>query len=255
MVFLFNLYLFHYPSNEKNRTRKNFLAQKLGVYSMSNVSYKYFTMINSGKIRFTESLKAYLVLLGGLYLFMVLTSFNTTDLRLEYSIIRKGEKIGKLLFTRRASGTEEHLQMRSEVKFSFLGQITAHAREDATFQNQILLRSSVFREINGRTKSDKKTERVGNQYRLLDDDDAKTLTSAGIQYNMLCVYFSEPLYRNSIYSDNYQRFLKVEKLAPHHYRIEMPNGDVNEYHYKNGICQRVEVNSFLYHSTIQLASL
>ncbi|QLH48070.1 MAG: hypothetical protein HWD58_22210 [Bacteroidota bacterium] len=164
------------------------MAQKLGVYSMSNVSYKYFTMINSGKIRFTESLKAYLVLLGGLYLFMLLTSFNTTDLRLEYSIIRKGEKIGKLLFTRRASGTEEHLQMRS-VKFSFLGQITAHAREDATFQNQILLRSSVFREINGRTKSDKKTERVGNQYRLLDDDDAKTLTSAGIQYNMLLYIF------------------------------------------------------------------
>ena len=205
--------------------------------------------------KINKSIRAVIVLLGGLYLAGILTSFNTTDLNLEYSIFRKGEKIGKLLFTRRSIGTEEHLQMRSEVKFSFLGEITAHAREDATFQNQILLRSSVFREINGRTKSDKKTERIGNQYRLLDDDDSKTLSSGGIQYNMLCVYFSEPVNRSSIYSDNYQRFLKVEKLAVHHYRIEMPNGDVNEYHYKNGICQRVEVNSFLYHSTIQLASL
>ena len=79
------------------------------------------------------------------------------DVSLEYIITRKGENIGKLHFSKKVFGNRVYLKMKSDVQFRILARITAHAKEEAEFQNNILLSSSVYREINGFEKSNKQT--------------------------------------------------------------------------------------------------
>ncbi len=69
------------------------------------------------------------------------------DVRLEYIITRKGENIGKLHFSKKVFGNRVYLKMKSDVQFRILARITAHAKEEAEFQNNILLSCSVYREI------------------------------------------------------------------------------------------------------------
>jgi hypothetical protein len=196
------------------------------------------------------SILIWVMLMSGLSL-----SFDMpNDVSLEYIITRKGEDIGKLHFSKKVFGNRVYLKMKSDVQFRILARITAHAKEEAEFQNNILLSSSVYREINGFEKSNKQTRILGSDYTLHDDGEKKLLKSYPIQYNMLCIYLNEPLQQRRIYSDNYQRFLPIQYIEPHHYRIELPNGDVNDYYYKNGVCILVDVKSTLYHSSIRLKS-
>lgn len=175
-----------------------------------------------------------------------------TEAKLEYTINRNGSQIGTLHFTKMTQGDKTLLKMRSTVKFRILALITANAIEDAVFDKDVMIWSSVYREINGHEKSNKNTKINTNNYLLINGKKTEPFPHYPIKYNMLCVYLVEPVNKTQIYSDNYQCMLNITTLGPHHYKIVLPNGDYNEYHYKNGICEMVDVHSTLYHSTIVL---
>jgi len=93
---------------------------------------------------------------------------------------------------------------------------------------------------------------VGRNYAISSGTLQETLSSYPITYNMICLYDKEPVDVPKVYSDKFQQFLPIQTVADHHYRIKFPDGNFNEYYYKEGRCVRVEVHNSLFRSTFEL---
>ena len=77
-------------------------------------------------------------------------------------------------------------------------------------------------------------------------------TDKPIDYNLSMLYTKEPFNKQLIYSDNFQQFLNVEQIAPHRYKIALPDGNYNYYTFKDGICNTAELHHSFYTIYVQL---
>jgi hypothetical protein len=69
---------------------------------------------------------------------------------------------------------------------------------------------------------------------------------------MLSLYSTEPTSVSQVYSDSFEQFIAIQKTADHKYKIELPDGNHNNYYYENGILSKVDINSTFYSASIQL---
>jgi hypothetical protein len=171
-----------------------------------------------------------------------------------YSIIRNGNKIGTLRFSQTVSGTQEYMRVESEVKARFILSFNVKATEDALYSNGVLVKSSIYRQTNGNVKANKQLETVNNQYVIHDGRRQEISKNYPITSNMLSLYACEPVNISQVYSDSYETFLNIEKPEPHKYKITLPGGDYNLYHYENGILKTVEIHTDLYTAKVQLTN-
>ena len=115
--------------------------------------------------------KKYLPLLAAILLLFILLIFSTNSYSqnktLNYQIIRNGSKVGTLLFSETSTGDLDHLKMESDVKTRFIFTFTAHASEEAVYNNGILLRSSIYRRLNDSEKANKQHQVTGNRQYLI----------------------------------------------------------------------------------------
>ena len=174
------------------------------------------------------------------------------DRKLEYQIKRKGDVVGTVMFTEASAGNKIMRRMQSEVKTRFVFLFTARAQEESIYENGIMVWSSIYRKLNGSEKVNKKTQASGESYVVYRGDKTELLKNYPIRNNMLCLYTNEPVSYSKVYSDNFQQFLDIQKIGTDHYKIELPDGNYNEYFYSNGLCSRVEIHHTMYSATIEL---
>ncbi len=163
-----------------------------------------------------------------------------------FNILRNGSKVGTMRFTQTSAGTIDTLEIESNVKVRFISTFIARGKEIAIFDKGVLLKSSIFRELNGKEKANKKHEANNNQYIITKGKDSKVLKNYPISYNMLSLYAREPEQIQKVYSDNFEAFINVQKMSDHKYKVTLPDGDYNYYTYKNGELHQVEVHQNLY---------
>jgi len=187
-------------------------------------------------------------------LFSLKTIVNAQEKRLEYIIKRNGDVVGNIHFTHGIAGNRTVLTMESEVNTRFIFNFKAKAKEETIYDKGIMTWSSIFRKLNGDIKVDKKTRANGNSYTVYKGNKTETLNNYPIRYNMLSVYIIEPVNITKVYSDNFQRQIDIQKIADHHYKINFPDGNYNEYFYANGVCSKIEVHHSLYSASIELRS-
>ena len=192
-----------------------------------------------------------LIFLFLLLLLMSLFAFPQFT-KLEYSIKRKGSEIGTMSFSQYYSGNKTMFKMESEIKTRFIFLITAKVLEEAVYENGIMIWSTVYQKLNSNERVNKKTKLMGRNYVVTKGQQSETISSYPIQFNMVCLYISEPLRISKVYSDNFQQFLDIQTLGDHHYKITFPDGNYNEYYYTNGLCSKVEENHLFYNSTLEL---
>lgn len=176
----------------------------------------------------------------------------TQSTNLEYSIKRKGSEIGTMLFSQHITGNKTFFKIESHIKARLVFLMTVKAIEEAIYENGILTWSFMYRKMNGTEKINKKTMLSGSNYVITKGRQSEKLNAYPIRYNMICLYLQEPVTISKVYSDNFQQFLAIQKLGDHHYKIDFPDGNYNEYHYSNGLCSKVEVHHRFYSSTIEL---
>jgi hypothetical protein len=196
-------------------------------------------------------------LLRFLLMLIMLTIFvwaNAQGKRLDYTIKRNGKAIGDMHIKEVREGSRISLRLESKVKASFIFSFTANGIEEALYENGILLYSFVYQMLNGNEKLNKKTKLVDSNYVVNNKGTEEKLERKAIYYNMVCVYTHEPVDVRWIYSDKFQTFIGILKLEDHHYKIKFPDGNSNEYFYKEGVCNRVELNTSLYSATMELKS-
>ena len=187
-------------------------------------------------------------------LFSLKTIANAQEKRFEYTIKRNGVVVGNIHFTHGIAGNRTVLTMESEVNSRFIFNFKAKVKEETIFDKGIMTWSSIFRNLNGNVKVDKKTRVNGNAYTVYKGNKTETLNNYPIRYNMLSVYISEPVNNTKVYSDNFQQQIDIQKIADHHYKINFPDGNYNEYFYANGVCSKIEVHHSLYSASIELRS-
>jgi uncharacterized protein DUF6134 len=168
-----------------------------------------------------------------------------------YSITRNGSKIGSLRFCQFTRGDKDYIKIESEVKVRFILSFTVKASEDALYSGGVMVKSSIFRQTNGSVKANKQHEAVNNQYVIHDGSREGVFKNYPITFNMLRLYAGEPVNVDQVYSDNYETFITLEKTEPHSYKISLPNGNYNVYHYENGILKMAEVHTDLYTAKIE----
>lgn len=187
-------------------------------------------------------------------LFSLKTIANAQEKRLRYTIKRNGDIVGSVNFTHGIAGNRTVLTMESEVNTRFIFNFKAKAKEETIFDKGIMTWSSIFRNLNGNVKVDKKTRANGNTYTVHKGNKTETLNNYPIRYNMLSVYIIEPVNITKVYSDNFQQQVDIQIIADHHYKIKFPDGNYNEYFYTDGVCSKIEIHHSLYNASIELTS-
>jgi len=168
-----------------------------------------------------------------------------------YQIKRNGEIIGKLAFNQNTEGENTYLKITSQVSTRFVFKIDVQTEDLAHFKNGRLISSDVSRIVNGKAKERKKTILQNDVYQLQAGNKFNSFNQA-IAYNMMLLYTIEPVAVNQVYSDNFQCFLPIKKQAAHQYRVNLPDGNYNDYYFENGICKLVVVNHSLYTIKMEL---
>ena len=173
---------------------------------------------------------------------------------LNYTIMRNGSRVGTLRFSETVASGMDCLNMVSDVKTRFIFTFTAHAHEEAVYFNGVLLRSSIFRQLNGNEKANKQHQADNRQYIIHKGADTEITRNFPITYNMLSLYSREPEHVNQVYSDNFETFIAIQQAEPHKYKITLPDGNYNYYYYKNGVLNEIDVHHSLYSAQILLTN-
>lgn len=174
-----------------------------------------------------------------------LHSFEKEELY-TYTISRNGKSIGRMQLSRKINGSDLYLTIKSEVKTRFVVAINVNTLDEAHFNNGTLLYSSVTRTINGKEKEHKKTQLIGKRYEIQSGSAGVKQFNETISYNMMLLYLKEPGDINAVYSDNFQQFIKVNKIGTHLYRLYLTDGNYNDYYFQDGICSEVSIYRSLY---------
>jgi hypothetical protein len=180
-----------------------------------------------------------------IFMLALLTGFVHAQEKVHrYNILHNGEIKGVLVVHQQVNGSRVRVKIDSEVKTRFLIKVTVKAIEEAIFENGILVYSSLCRIVNGDEKINQQLQVVGISYKITSKSKITTLPNYPIHHSVLSLYYQEPVNVSKIYSDNYQQYVDIKKVENSKYQVIFPNGNINYYSYKNGICTSVEVNQF-----------
>jgi hypothetical protein len=185
-------------------------------------------------------------LMAVLFILSVGNDVYAQEQQLRYGIHRRGEKVGELSYQKKTEGAQTTYAIQSEVNVSMLLSFRVQAWEQSVYKNNVMQSSSLVRKVNGRERTNKQIQSTGNKITITNKNKAKLEKNYVIKYSTHCLYGTEPLQHTTVFSDNYQQFLTIEKLALQHYRVKFPDGGNNEYFYQDGICRRVKVSSTLF---------
>jgi hypothetical protein len=194
---------------------------------------------------------ARLALLLGVMLGLAILG-TAQEKNLTYTIKRNGSKVGNMSVSEVRSGSRISLKLQSDIRTSFIFTFSAKGTEEAVFDSGLLIYSSVYQKLNGNEKINQQIRYVNHRYVISSDGDEENLDNVKIYYNLVCLYNHEPLKVNLVYSDKYQKFLSIQKVEDHHYKIKFPDGSGNDYYYENGTCIKIRIDHTLYSALMEL---
>lgn len=208
------------------------------------------TAIEFGKFRFLIiSEQAKLAVL----FFLFTINSQAQEKTVNYNVLRNGTVIGQMQFSQKTNNDDVFLKISSEVKTRLIFGIDIKTEEGSHFKNGKLISSYVKRHVNGKEKANKTTQLIDSGYKTLAENKKGQIKQNYIDYNLMLLYSKEPVSKNQVYSDSFQQFLVIKKTNTHSYRIVLPDGNYNDYHFLNGVCQKVELHHSLFTINIQIA--
>ncbi|HUS02575.1 MAG TPA: DUF6134 family protein [Chitinophagaceae bacterium] len=161
--------------------------------------------------------------------------------KLVYDVVRNGKVIGEINFVEISQGQKKFLSMNSNVETTVIIPIKDHTAETTGFNKGIMVYSSFYQKQTGSDEVKKTTTISGKKYKATNNGESKLINLPSVRYNTLMLYTNVPANINKVFSGNFQQMLDIKKIAENKYRLMLPEGKVNDYTYKNGICTKVEI--------------
>ncbi|MBC8032953.1 MAG: hypothetical protein H7Y03_02325 [Chitinophagaceae bacterium] len=168
----------------------------------------------------------------------------------KFDVFHNGNMVGIAQLYQKRSGDGLYMKMTTDIKVRMMMEISVKIIEESRFVQGKLIHSQLNRTVNGKEKANRQTNAIVNGYQTIAEGKQGTISQPRIDYNLIQMYQTEPVNRSRVYSDNFQTFLTITQLPGHVYRINLPDGNYNEFTYSKGVCTRVSINSSMY--TIQL---
>src|SRR3954462_129829 len=100
-----------------------------------------------------------------------------------YSVLYKGERVGTMYLAQIQSGDELSVKITSNVQMHMLMSIKVNVAEEASYKQDKLMYSSVYREVNGRQKANRQTKYCNGCYEIITEGKRSVLNKTRIQYN------------------------------------------------------------------------
>jgi hypothetical protein len=184
--------------------------------------------------------------------FLIVLITKAQEKNLSYTVKRNGNKIGNVCVKEIREGRTISLKLQSDIKTSFILSFSASGIEEARYDSGILVYSSVYQKLNGNEKINKQMRYVNDKYIINNAGKEERICNVRIYYNLVCIYNHEPVTATVIFSDKYQKFLPIQKMEEHHYKIKFPDGSANDYWFEDGVCRKIEVDHKLYSAVMEL---
>lgn len=167
-------------------------------------------------------------------------NLNAQEKILSYNVTWKENIIGYVNLTEYTTDRKVFYGLKSEVKTSYIFSYHSYTNENSVFENGNMLYSFYYQKENGK-ETINQTRIAGNYFKLTSDGNVDSQISNPIRFNILQLYGNCPGKSIKVYSTHYQKFLDFIKMTESKYRLELPNGNFNYYHYIKGICTQVDV--------------
>ena len=171
---------------------------------------------------------------------------------LRYVIKRNGNAVGNLVVKETKEANRTVYKMQSLVKSNFLFTLTVKAIEEAIYENGNLTYAFFYQKVNSSERVNTKIQATGAAYKVTDKQEITLLKRYPITYNMVCLYTMEPEHVRQVFMDKYRKFVPIETISPHHYKIVFPDGASNEYRYRDGVCVNIKLHGTWFSAVMEL---
>lgn len=174
--------------------------------------------------------------------------YNIPNLPLDsinYDLFVDDEMIGEFCVVKRLGEDSTIVYTgKSDVDYKLLFSFHISFLYASTFSNKGELKKSTFTYLmNDDVKESNWINCVGDKCYVYEDNQVKKIIDNQVSVTGVQLYFEEPTGKEFVFSERFCDSYEMEKEGDRVYKVDFPGGSTNRYHYKDGICYKVEINS------------
>jgi hypothetical protein len=161
---------------------------------------------------------------------------------LYYQVYKGKKSIGQMTIERsqNMAGSVVSYDISTEVRYRVILELLVNYSLNEVFENGILTKGQGSSTINGSIQNAYEIQRNGNSYELVLNNTHSVIDDHVITLSATTIYFNEPKNNQRLFSQHFGRYLKLEEVSAHYYRLLSSAGE-NFYRYVNGICTEITV--------------
>ncbi|WP_158605208.1 DUF6134 family protein [Hanamia caeni] len=164
----------------------------------------------------------------------------------QYDVIKNGNVIGFVNVSEKNKGNMLLLELKSTVKTTWLAfQYTSNITEKVVFEDGVMVYSFYYKNENGR-ETRVEAKKAGQYMNIVDNGHLDFNYQAPVTYNTVQLYCGCPGMDTKVYSNQFQQFLDIKKVAANRYRLRLPGNNYSYFNYKKGRCTQVDVERVLF---------
>ncbi|MBL6446117.1 hypothetical protein JMN32_07350 [Fulvivirga sp. 29W222] len=185
----------------------------------------------------TIKISVYVVLLVASLISVITTHAQKLIYRIDY----KEDSIGYMIAKKSFANNKVIYELETKAKFKLILNFNHTAYYKAEYENNVLKESLSENFLNEKQRSKTTAKLLKGNYNIKKGDELKIenrLISESIAY----LYFNAPL-KKEIFSEKHGQFCPIRKVSQNKYELLKPDNQINVYHFRNGICDKVEVNT------------
>jgi hypothetical protein len=158
---------------------------------------------------------------------------------MNFLVYKGADRIGTLRITQLIESDRVTYTLVSDVSIDLLVEFNIEETITDVFENGYLQSSDHTRYVNETLRASNTLVRSDSVYKITDSDASIKYLKEGIQASVLSLYFHEPVSGQLAYSENFRELIKLKEVAAHTYSVELPNGTMTTYYYRNARMQSV----------------
>ena len=164
---------------------------------------------------------------------------------INYDLFIDDEMIGDLCLVKRL-GSDSSIQYTAEsnVDYKILFSFHISFIYLSTFSIDGSFKKSEFTYLmNDDVKEENWINCVGDKCYVYEGNQVKRIFDNSIGVTGIQLYFNEPVDNSHVFSERHCDLFELEKDGDMVYKVDFPGGSTSRYHYKNGLCYKVEISS------------
>ncbi len=163
-----------------------------------------------------------------------------------YDIYRnENTSIGTIKTTRIQNGSITRIKADTHVSFRLLFKVDLVYLFNTTFTDGLFSKADTKNTANGNVQEYSKINWDGVKYQAEINDKKKNIHLARAKYTILSMYYEEPINKTKVFSERFATYCALRPLGNQIYEVSLPNGNKNQYKYKNGKCTEITANTSL----------